>query len=617
MHRHCQLFARYIARAGVMVLLIASLGSSPFPTLSQMPPDIYADPAYPLPRWEHPAYGMNLYDLVYTHSPDKVTELQFSWIKVYHLPHLTTECPELRSKYKILYRIILPSPRQPETWESWGQSLAPMAADYAECIDAYEIGNEPNLAWEWDQYDTKNPANPDPAAYVELLRIAYDNIKSADPEAIVIAAAMSPTGSVPPEVQEVWDDLRFLRAMYEAGAKPYFDVLGSHPFGFKYPPETDPTSVYFDPNEPDYPNNPDPVDGLCFRRAEQQHAIMQEFGDTEKQVWATEFGYVMEPPAACYDTYDWKYRWWQIVDPDTHGWYLTRAFEYAAEHWPWMGPMFLFNLDFSRAPDACDPMGWHAIVDKNGTSRPGFIHLYWMAKRPYVLADPPAVHLTMPGTWTTPVTVPLTLTSIGISPATWSLEVGESWATVTPTAATISDADVFTVAINLPAESTLPGTYTTAITVTGQEHHFSDPGRMGYSAFPKVIPVEVEVIERYSAVVEPSSIFTMLPITDAAPIDVSLTLENTGLSPATWMTEVGAPWVTVTPISATVNDSTEFAVTLNLTESYFPGGTLLGFHSTAITLTAQEGSLPRVIPVQAWVYDRLRQVYLPAVLKNN
>jgi hypothetical protein len=127
--------------------------------------------------------------------------------------------------------------------------LAVTAADFSDCIDAYEIGNEPNLAWEWEP-DSKNPANPDPAAYVELLRIAYTNIKAADPEAIVIAAAMSPTGSVPPEVEEVWDDRRFIRAMYEAGAKPYFDVLGTHPFGFKYPPETDPESIYYDPDEP-------------------------------------------------------------------------------------------------------------------------------------------------------------------------------------------------------------------------------------------------------------------------------------------------------------------------------------------------------------------------------
>ena len=620
MDKHLGLCARLIATLGIIVgLLLAGLGPSPTPTLSQPSPDIYADPAYPLPRWVHPAYGMNLYDLLYTQSPDKITELQFSWIKIYHLPNLTTECPELTSKFKILYRVPLPSPREPHTWESWGQSLVAMAADFQGCVTAYEIGNEPNLAWEWDPY-IEPPANPDPLAYVELLRIAYENIKSADPEAVVIAAAMSPTGSVPPEVEEVWDDLRYLRAMYEAGAKPYFDVLGSHPFGFKYPPETDPDSVYYDPTEPEYPNNPDPVDGLCFRRAEQQRVVMEEFDDDEKQIWATEFGYVIEPPAHCHSTYDWQHRLWHVVDADTQGSYLARAFEYAAEYWPWMGPMFVFNLDFSRAPDSCDPMGWHAIVDKNGTSRPGFIHLFWLAKRPYALLDPPAIQVTMPATWTTPITVPLTLDSIGISPATWYFETGEPWITVTPATAMVTETSTFTVAIDLSPDTTPPGSYTTAITLTAQEDFFFDPWypeRMGYNAFPKVIPVEVEVPERYSAVATPPSIFTMLPITDAAPIEVSLNVQNTGLSPATWVAEAGEPWVTITPPSAVLTDTGEFAVTLNLTESYFPGGTLIGLHSTAITLTAQEGSLPRVIPVTAWVYDRLYQVYLPSVLKGD
>ena len=137
--------------------------------------------------------------------------------------------------------------------------------------------------------------------------------------------------------------------------------------------------------------------------------------------------------------------------------------------------MFVFNLDFSRAPDSCDPMGWHAIVDKNGTSRPGFIHLFWLAKRPYALLDPPAIQVTMPATWTTPITVPLTLDSIGISPATWYFETGEPWITVTPATAMVTETSTFTVAIDLSPDTTPPGSYTTAITLTAQEDFFFDP----------------------------------------------------------------------------------------------------------------------------------------------
>jgi len=606
MHKHLCLSARLIAALSVVGLLIAGLGPSPSPTLSQSPPSIYSDPAYPLPRWEHPAYGINVYDLLYTHSPDKVSEMQFSWIKlIEHLPNLTTECPQMR--HKLLFRIPFPEPDQ--DWEEWGQHWGVVAAEYRDCLDAYEIGNEPNLAWEWGL------GNPDPAAAVEVLRIAYTNIKAADPEAVVVSPPMSPTGSVPPEVKEVWDDRRFVRAMYEAGAKPYFDALGAHPFGFKYPPETDPESIYYDPNDPYYPNNPDPVDGLCFRRAEQLREVMEEFGDTEKQIWATEVGYIMKPPDYCHGLYDWRYRWWQVLDPDTHGWYLSRALEYAAEHWPWMGPTFVFNLDYSRDPGnmGCNPMAWHAIVDRNGTSRPGFIHMRWVPKRPFALVEPAAIGVMVQSADATPIALPLTLESIGVSPATWSFEAADPWVTISPATATVAERGAFNITVDLVAEGNPPGTYTTAITLTAQENVFPQ----AWEAFPTIIPVQAEVPEWFSAVISPPSIFAMVPVTDAAPIAVPLTLENTGISPATWSAETGEPWITVKPTTATVNDVETFIATLNLTESYFPGDTLLGFHSSAITLTAQGGNSSRVIPVQAWVYDRLYQAYLPAVSKND
>jgi hypothetical protein len=605
MHKHLCLSARLIAALSAVGLLIAGLGPSPS-TLSQSLPNLHSDPAYPLPRWEHPAYGMNLYDLLYTHSPDKVSEMQFSWVKLIdHLPNLTTECPHRH--HRLLFRIPFPEPDQ--DWEEWGQQWGIVAAEYRDCIDAYEIGNEPNLAWEWGL------GNPDPVATVEVLRIAYTNIKAADPEAIVVSPGVSPTGSVPPEVKDAWDDRRFVRAMYEAGAKPFFDALGVHPFGFKYPPETDPESIYYDPNDPYYPNNPDPVDGLCFRRAEQLRAVMEEFGDTEKQIWATEMGYIMKPPEYCRGTYDWQARWWQVLDPDTHGWYLSRAFEYAAEHWPWMGPMFVFNLDYSRDPGdmGCNPIAWQAIVDKNGTARPGFVHMRWVPKRPFALIKPAAIEVIVLSVDAPPFVLPLTLESIGVSPATWSFEAADPWVTISPTTATIAETGTFSVTVDLAAEGIPAGIYTTTVTLTAQENVFPQ----AWQAFPTIIPVQAEVPEWFSAVITPPSIFAMVPITNPAPIAVPFTLENTGISPATWSAEAGEPWITVKPATATVDNIATFVATLNLTESYFPGGTLLGFHSTAITLTAQGGNSSRVIPVLGWVYDRLYQTYLPAVLNND
>ncbi len=123
-------------------------------------------------------YGINVKGLNYDDdSLDKAIALNFEWIKIYDHP------PAARLPLKVLYRVNLPHPG--EDWAEWGHYRRIDAELYAGRIDAYEIGNEPNLREEWG-------GNPDPAAYARLLEIAYREIKSADllvvgPQAIVHA----------------------------------------------------------------------------------------------------------------------------------------------------------------------------------------------------------------------------------------------------------------------------------------------------------------------------------------------------------------------------------------------------------------------------------------------
>jgi len=126
----------------------------------------------------------------------------------------------------------------PERYSDYGDFVYALASRYRGRIRAYEIWNEPNLAREWGNRP------PSPEEYTALLRLAYVHIKDADPEAIVISAGMAPTSR--------WDamampDDEFIRQMYAAGARPYFDVLGAHGVGYKAPPETDPAVVARDP----------------------------------------------------------------------------------------------------------------------------------------------------------------------------------------------------------------------------------------------------------------------------------------------------------------------------------------------------------------------------------
>lgn len=217
-----------------------------------------------------------------------------------------------------------------------------MAERYKGRAAGYQVWNEPNLAREW------NGLVPNAADYVAVLRACYVGVKTADAEALVISAGLSPTGSGPPEAMP---DVDYLKGMYEAGAASYFDLLGLNAPGYKAAPEISPDEAA------------DPANGygghqvFCFRHVENMRAIMEQYGDGDKQVTILEFGWHTDNRPENPD-----YAWFAVT-PEQQADYLVRAFRYAREHWsPWIGPMFVWNL-----PDPTwEPHNeefWWSIVD--------------------------------------------------------------------------------------------------------------------------------------------------------------------------------------------------------------------------------------------------------------
>lgn len=332
-------------------------------------------------------YGISIKGINYADdSRQKAIDLDLEWIKIYDYP------PPERLPFRVLYRVNLPRPG--EDWAEWGHYRYLDAQLYADRIDAYEIGNEPNLIEEWG-------SNPDPAAYAELLKVAYREIKAADPDALVVSAGLSPVGES--SDLRYLNDLAFLRSMYEHGAAAYFDVLGMHPFGFAYPPDMpmDGQVCRMSRNRPGRLDRQRgrrvretwcrPVNGWCFRRAEQLQAIMVEYGDEDKPAWATEFGWLIRPPACCRKQSDWRLRYWQSVSEEEQAQYIAGAFAYARAYWPWMEAMFLWNLDYSRyhvgadtACPHCESMGWYSILNPDGSPRLAY---KWLAGQDIALYD--------------------------------------------------------------------------------------------------------------------------------------------------------------------------------------------------------------------------------------
>jgi len=231
-------------------------------------------------------------------------------------------------------------PADPRTF---GDFMGALAAHVRGLISpyrvAYEIWNEPNVSDEW------GGLCPDPVAYASLVRATYPRVKANDPNATVVAGAVTTVGEVTGATCHL-DDILFLQQFYATGVAPYFDVLSDHPYGFVSPPEAD-------------PNTTQPP--LVFRRAERHRQIMVDNGDSAKQMWATELGWALDPATVGLSCA--RPDWYFIFNPQQQADYLYRAYQWARSYWPWMGAMFTFNFDFSEAPwyDTCHPFRFWSV----------------------------------------------------------------------------------------------------------------------------------------------------------------------------------------------------------------------------------------------------------------
>jgi hypothetical protein len=237
----------------------------------------------------------------------------------------------------------------PRNLQDYADFMYALASRYRGRIQIYQIWNEPNLAREW----AGNA--PNPQQYTQLLKIAYQAVKRADPNAVVISAGLAPT-TLDSEI--AMPDLKFIQGMYAAGAKPYFDALGAHGAGYKAAPETDPATVASDPNLNN--NDPSPTELkriYCFRHVEDVRQVMVDNGDAGKQIVLLEFGWTID------ERPDSPYYWHRVEDQTVQGQYMMRAYQWAKEHWqPWIGVMSLIympNVDWTTN----DEQYWWSVME--------------------------------------------------------------------------------------------------------------------------------------------------------------------------------------------------------------------------------------------------------------
>jgi len=256
-------------------------------------------------------------------------------------------------------------PADPATYATF---LREMAAHFKGRVQAYEIWNEQNLYYEWGGLGGKLNAGK----YVQLLKAAYQAIKAVDPSATVISGALTPTGYNDGNI--AIDDRVYLEQMYQAGLKNYCDAIGAHPSGYNNPPDAD-WQTYTDPsasfNAKGHPS-------WFFRGTlESYRNIMLKYGDGAKRIWATEFGWASVQGLGVAPAKGYEYAADNTEEEQAQ--YIVRAYQ-LAKSWGWVGPMFLWNLNFAPICGNGDEKAAFGIVRNDWGARSAFAALANMPK---------------------------------------------------------------------------------------------------------------------------------------------------------------------------------------------------------------------------------------------
>jgi hypothetical protein len=234
-----------------------------------------------------------------------------------------------------------------------------LASRYQGKVAAYELWNEPNLRREWNGFSLSA------ADFVSLVRAGAAGVRAADPLAIIVSGAPAPTG-IHDYVNAI-DDRVFLRDMLAAGVADTVDAIGVHPYGWANPPDASAESP--DPAALSHNNHP----SFFFRDTLWDYfTILSQAGRPEIQLWVTEFGWgsfdgMGAPPPAGSEFMAGVSEWQQAT-------YTLRAYE-LAHTWRWVGPLFLWNLNFAPLLGIEFSESGYSLLRPDGLPRPVYLAL--------------------------------------------------------------------------------------------------------------------------------------------------------------------------------------------------------------------------------------------------
>uniref|UniRef100_UPI002D07CA79 LysM peptidoglycan-binding domain-containing protein n=1 Tax=Aggregatilinea sp. TaxID=2806333 RepID=UPI002D07CA79 len=254
----------------------------------------------------------------------------------------------------------------PANYDDLAAFVGALAERYAGRVGAYEIWSEPNLRREWN-----TPLGISASSYVEMLRLAYTAIRTADPKAIVVTGGLAPTGYN--DGVNAISDRVYLRQLYQAGVADWSDAIGAHPMGWANPPD----SACCQQNRPEIDGWDEDPSFFFSDTLQDYREIMVQNGDSGTYLWVTKFGWGtndglnVEPPQG------FEFVGFTSLDEQTT--YSIRAFQLGREL-GYIGPMFLWNLNYCQVQGVIGVDCLWSLLDPAGNPRPAFLGVRDMAK---------------------------------------------------------------------------------------------------------------------------------------------------------------------------------------------------------------------------------------------
>ncbi|MFL7839680.1 MAG: cellulase family glycosylhydrolase [Candidatus Promineifilaceae bacterium] len=212
----------------------------------------------------------------------------------------------------------------PDNYQDFADFAAAVADRYIGRIRYYQIWNEPNGNDEWGLQDVN------PEAYTELLCLAYKAIKDVDPDALVLAGALTPTLAMDGRNM---NDLIYLQRMYNAGAGECFDIMSAQGYGLW----SGAADQRLRPTVINLPHH-------LFLRD-----LMVKNNDGQKPIWISEMGWNVVPEGM-------EARFGRVTEAQ-QATYTVEAYERIKREWPWVGVANYWYL--KRPSDVEKDQSWY------------------------------------------------------------------------------------------------------------------------------------------------------------------------------------------------------------------------------------------------------------------